>query len=84
MASAFEGALFVKIVAYIPMLSFLIAPVIFLLGQISLIELIISTIICGVVTYLLFHFGLRIYKVGILNYSSQDLWKKIFKSVKEK
>ena len=84
MASAFEGALFVKVVAYIPMLSFLIAPVIYLLGQISLLELVISTIICGGVTYLLFYFGLRIYKVGILNYSSQDLWKKIFKSVKEK
>lgn len=84
MASAFEGALFVKIVAYVPMLSFLIAPVIYLLGQISLLELVISTLICGGVTYLLFYFGLRIYKVGILNYSSKDLWKKIFKSVKEK
>lgn len=84
MSAAFEGALFVKIVAYIPMLSFLIAPVIYLLGQISLLELVISTAICGIVTYLLFYFGLRIYKVGILNYSSQDLWKKIFKSVKEK
>lgn len=84
MASAFEGALFVKVMAYIPMLSFLIAPVIFLLGQISIFELALSTLICGVVTYLLFHFGLRIYKVGILNYSSQDLWKKIFKSLKER
>ncbi len=84
MASAFDGALFVKIMAYVPMLSFLIAPVIFLLGQISLLELILSTVICGTVTYLLFHFGLRIYKVGILNYSSQDLWKKIFKSLKTK
>ena len=84
MASAFDGALFVKIMAYIPMFSFLIAPVIFLLGQISLLELMLSTVICGVVTYLLFHFGLRIYKVGILNYSSQDLWKKIFKSLKTK
>lgn len=84
MASTFEGALFVKIVSYIPMLSFLISPVIYLLGQISLLELILSTAICGVATYLLFHFGLRIYKVGILNYSSQDLWKKIFKSMKEK
>ena len=45
MASAFEGALFVKIVSYIPMLSFLISPVIYLLGQISLLELILSTVI---------------------------------------
>lgn len=84
MASAFEGAVFVKIVAYIPMLSFLVAPVIYLLGQITLWELILSTVICGVVTYFLFYFGLRIYKVGILNYSSRNLWKKIFKSIKEK
>ncbi len=84
MASAFEGALFVKIIAYIPMLSFLIAPVIYLLGQITIFELFLSTAICGIVTYLFFHFGLRIYKVGILNYSSQNLWKKIFKSIKEK
>jgi len=84
MASAFEGAVFVKIVAYIPMLSFLVAPVIYLLGQITLIELIISTIICIAVTYIFFYFGLRIYKVGILNYSSQNLWKKIFKSINEK
>lgn len=83
-AAAFEGSLFIKIVSYIPMLSFLIAPVIYLLGQISLLELCLSTAICGVTTYLLFYFGLRIYKVGILNYSSQNLWKKIFKSVKEK
>lgn len=82
MASTFEGALFIKIVGFIPMLSFLVAPIIYLLGQITLLELILSTIICGVFTYLLFHFGLKIYKVGILNYSSQDLWKKIFKSIK--
>lgn len=84
MASAFEGSVFVKIISYIPMLSFLVAPVIYLLGQITLIELIASTIICVIVTYIFFYFGLRIYKVGILNYSSKDLWKKIFKSIKEK
>ena len=84
MASTFQGSLFIKIVAYIPMLSFLIAPVIYLLGQITIWELLLSTILCGVVCYLFFYFGLRIYKVGILNYSSRNLWKKIFKSMKEK
>lgn len=84
MASTFEGSIFIKVLSYIPMLSFLIAPVIYLLGQISLFELILSTLLCVGTTYLLFHIGLRIYKVGILNYSSKDLWKKIFKSIKEK
>ncbi len=84
MASTFNGAIFIKILSYIPMLSFLIAPVLFLLGQTTLLELGISTVICILFTCFIFHYGLRIYKVGILNYSSQDLWKKIFKSVKEK
>ena len=84
MASVFDGSVFVKIVSYIPMLSALVAPVIYMLGQTTLIELIISNVACVVVVYLLYVFGLRIYKVGILNYSSTDLWKKVFKSLKEK
>lgn len=84
MASQFDGALFVKIISYIPMLSFLVAPVIFMLGQTTLLELGISTIICIVTCVVFFRYGLRIYKVGILNYSSSKLWKKIFKSIKQK
>ena len=84
MASVFDGSVFVKIVSYIPMLSALVAPVIYMLGQTTLIELIISNVACLVIVYLLYVFGLRIYKVGILNYSSTDLWKKVFKSLKEK
>ena len=84
MASQFEGALFIKIVSYIPMLSFMLSPGLFILGQISLIELGISTVITGVFTFFLFKYGLRIYKVGILNYSSSKLWKKMFQSLKTK
>ncbi len=84
MASAFEGSIFIKITAYIPMLSFLIAPTLYMLGQLSLIELLITTSITGAFTWLAFKYGLRIYKVGILNYSSSKLWKKIFKSLREK
>lgn len=84
MASQFDGALFVKITSYVPLLSFLIAPVIYMLGQTTLIELGISTLICIVFVVLFFRYGLRIYKVGILNYSSSKLWKKIFKSMRQK
>lgn len=84
MASSFDGALFVKIVSYIPLLSFLVAPVIYMLGQTTLIELGISSLICIVFTIVFFRYGLRIYKVGILNYSSSKLWKKIFKSARQK
>ena len=34
---------------------------------------------CG----LLYKYGLKIYKAGILNYSSSNLWKKMFKSLKD-
>lgn len=84
MASSFDGALFVKIVSYIPLLSFLIAPVIYMLGQTTLIELGISALICVIFTVMFFRYGLRIYKVGILNYSSSKLWKKIVKSARQK
>lgn len=84
MASQFDGALFVKITSYIPLLSFLVAPVIYMLGQTTLIELTLSTVICIAFVFVFFHYGLRIYKVGILNYSSSKLWKKIFKSMRQK
>ena len=84
MASQFEGALFIKIMSYIPMISFMVSPALFMLGQISIWELVISTLITIVCTWIFFKYGLRIYKVGILNYSSSKLWKKMWKSLKTK
>jgi len=83
MVTSFEGAIFIKAMSYIPFLSSMIAPVLFFAGQMTMIELGISTLISLVGCVILFIFGLRVYKVGILNYSSKDLWKKIFKSMKE-
>ena len=37
-----------------------------------------------ITNFILIKYGIKVYKVGILNYSSKDLWKKIFKAVKEK
>ncbi len=84
MASVFDGALFIKIISYIPFLSLLIAPTLFLLGQTTLIDLFISCILLIGTCYLLFKYGIRVYRVGILNYASKDLWKKVFKSLKRK
>ncbi len=84
MASVFNGSIFIKIVSCLPLLSPMIAPVLFLLGQTNLIELSISVLTSFALCFILIRYGLRIYKVGILNYSSKDLWKKIFKSIKNK
>ncbi len=84
MAVQFDGSLFIEIASYIPMLSFLVSPVLFMLGQISIWQMLLSTGIMTVFTWFIFRYGLRIYKVGILNYSSSKLWKKMFKSLKQK
>ena len=84
MASVFNGSLFIKVVSYLPFISALVAPVIFLLGQTTIIDLLISTGILILTCYILIHYGIRIYKVVILNYSSKDLWKKVFKSLRTK
>lgn len=84
MAVQFDGSLFIEIASYIPLLSFLVSPVLFMLGQISIWQMLIATIIMALFTWIIFRYGLRIYKVGILNYSSSKLWKKMFKSLKQK
>ena len=82
MGAQFEGSAFVKICSFIPFLSAFIAPSIYLLGQLTLLDLGISLALMCLTCFAMFRYGLRIYKVGILNYSSKGLWKKIFKSMK--
>ena len=83
-AGVFKGSLFIKIMSYIPLVSSMLAPTLYVMGEITLIDLILSiTFLCGLI-YLLIKYGLRIYKVGILNYSGVGLWKKMAKAVREK
>ncbi len=82
MASVFNGALFIKIFAFIPFISAILAPSLLILGQIGIFQMIISILIMILTNYLLIKYGMRIYKVGILNYSSKGLWKKMFKAAK--
>lgn len=84
MAGMFNGALFIKIFAFVPFISAILAPSLLVLGQFTIVEFIISTIIMILTNYLLIKYGLKIYKVGILNYSSKYLWKKMFKALKTK
>lgn len=81
-ASIYDKALFIKILSFVPFISGILAPVLFLLGQITYLEMIISTLLLVLANYLFMHFGLKIYKVGILNYSSSKLWKKMFVAMK--
>lgn len=84
MAGMFEGSIFIKILSFIPFVSAILSPSLLILGQIGIFEVIISIILMIIVIYLLIKYGLRIYKTGILNYSSKNLWKKMFKALKNK
>lgn len=83
-ASVYQGAVFIKVAAFIPFISGILAPVMYTLGEMTIIDLIISIVLMIITCFLLYKYGLRIYKEGILNYSSSKLWNKIFKSLKNK
>lgn len=81
-ASMFKGSIFIKVLSYIPFFSALLAPSLLVLGQITIVEAIISILLTVGLIFILVKYGLRIYKVGILNYSGSHLWKKMFKAFK--
>lgn len=82
MAGIFKGAAFIKILSFVPFISAILAPSLLVLGQISILDVIIGIVILIFTNFVLIKYGLKIYKVGILNYSSKDLWKKMFKAIK--
>ena len=83
LASIFKGSIFIKVASFIPFISSMLAPTMYALGEFSLFDMMISNLIMVVTILLLMKYGFRIYKVGILNYSDNNLWKKIFKSMRE-
>ena len=84
MASTYEKSTFIIVLSLIPFLSCIIAPVLLIIGQIGIIEILIAIGLVSLTIFLLLRYGLRIYKVGILNYSSDKLWKKMFIGIKNK
>ena len=80
----FKGAVFIKILSYFPFISAVLSPTLVIMGDATIIDLIISVLIMLITDALIIKYGLKIYKVGILNYSSKDLWKKMFKAIKAK
>ena len=84
MGGMFKGSIFIKVMSYIPLISSMLAPTLYVMGEISIIDLLISILLLIGLIVVLIRYGLRIYKVGILNYSGTNLWKKMLKAVGEK
>lgn len=82
MAGVFNGSIFIKVLSFIPFISAILAPSLLMLGQIGVFEILLSIVFVIGTIFLMIKYGLRIYKVGILNYSSSGLWKKMFKALK--
>jgi len=82
MAGSFEGSTFIKVLSYVPFISCLLSPALLMIGQIGIIDIVISIVVILVFNLIFMKYGMRIYKIGILNYSSDKLWRRIFKAVK--
>lgn len=82
MNSMFDGALFIRILSYVPFISAILSPSLLVTGVIGFKDILLSILLMIVVIYLLIKYGLKIYKEGILNYSSNKLWKKMLKALK--
>ena len=84
MAGMFNGSLLIRILSYVPFLSSFVSPSLYMMGEIGLIDIVISIIVLVIFIYLMLHFGIKVYKVGILNYSNEKAWSKFFKAFKSK
>lgn len=82
LANVFGGSIFIKILGFIPFISAILAPSLLVIGQFGILEVVVAILLVIVTNFLLIRYGLRIYKVGILNYSSEGLWKKMLKALK--
>ena len=83
MAAMFDGSIFIRIISYVPFLSVFISPTLFVLGQITVVDMLISVVILILFVWILLKSGLKVYKVGILNYSSGNVWKKFAAAFKK-
>lgn len=82
MNTMFDGAIFISVLSYVPFISAILSPSLLVTGVIGFKDIILSILLMVVVIYLLLKYGLKIYKEGILNYSSNKLWKKMLKALK--
>lgn len=84
MSGLFDGSILIRILSYVPFISCLLSPALLVIGQIGIIDIVISIIVLALFNWWLIHYGLKIYKVGILNYSQDKMWSRLFKAAKEK
>ena len=84
MAGVFEGSIFIRVLSYVPFISCLLTPALLVVGEIGVIDIGASILFLVLFIYLMTKYGLKIYKVGILNYSTDKMWKRLWKAARSK
>ena len=84
MAGMFDGSTLIRVLSYVPFISCLVSPSLYIIGQISMIDVIISILVLIITIALMIKYGLKVYKVGILNYSNEKIWSRFAKALKSK
>ena len=84
MAGMFDGSTFIRVLSYVPFLSCLIAPSLYIIGQTTMIDVIVSILVLVLTIFLMTKYGLKVYKIGILNYSNEKIWTRFAKAIKSK
>ncbi len=82
MSSMFHGSILIKVLSYVPFISCLLSPSLLILGEITVVDSIISILILIVFNLIVLKRGMPIYKEGILNYSSEKVFKKLERVIK--
>ena len=83
MAGMFQGSAFLKAASYIPLISCLLSPTLFVMGEVTMVDVTISIVLLIVFLYLIVNYGMKVYKVGILNYSNEKVWTRFIKAFRK-
>lgn len=73
----FEGSGFIKVMGYIPFFSPLVAPCLFLTGEFTIANTVVSAIILLAFVLLVIYFGIPLYKSSILSFSQEKFFKRV-------
>lgn len=83
MAGMFQGSAFLKAASYIPLISCLLSPTLFVMGEVTMVDVTISIVLLIAFLYLIVNYGMKAYKVGILNYSNEKVWTRFIKAFRK-
>ena len=84
MAGMFDGSTLIRVLSYVPFISCLVSPYRYIIRQIYMIDVIIAILVLIITIALMIKYGLKVYKVGILNYSNEKIWSRFAKALKSK